>query len=138
MPEIADCISFLTSAAAKTMNRLARDALGARNVTPVQYAVMRCLFEQGGQTGAEVSARLLIDSATMTGVIDRLERTGLIARKPDPHDRRVNRLDLTESGRDLMPALDAAIDAVNAEADRRMGHSAAAIRTALKRLAREI
>ena len=137
MPDIVDCISFLTSTAAKSMARLARDGLGAYNVTPVQYAVMRSLLEKDSQTGAEISAKLLIDSATLTGVIDRLERIGLIARTSDPHDRRVNRLALTNAGRDLMPALDAVIAAVNAEADRRMGRSAAMLRTVLKRLANE-
>jgi MarR family transcriptional regulator, organic hydroperoxide resistance regulator len=136
MPDIADCISFLTSTAAKTMARLAREKLSAHNVTPVQYAVMRSLAERGGRTGAEISASLLIDSATLTGVVDRLEQAALIARRADPQDRRVNRLDLTTAGAALMPALDAAIEAVNEEADRRMGQSAAAMRTALKRLAR--
>ncbi len=137
MPDIADCISFLTSSAAKAMGRLARDRLGAYGVTPVQYAVMRRLHERPSQTGAELTATLIIDSATMTGVIDRLERLGHIARTPDPKDRRVNRLDLTAEGRALMPALDAAIEEVNAEADRRMGRTADAMRDALKRLAQD-
>jgi DNA-binding MarR family transcriptional regulator len=136
MADIADCISFLTSAAAKAMNRLARDALAPHGITPSQYAVMRALYERSGQTGAEISATLFIDSATLTGILDRLERAGLIARHSDGEDRRVNRLDLTEQGGALMPTLDAAIDGVNDEADRRMGAEAGQLRAALKILAR--
>jgi DNA-binding MarR family transcriptional regulator len=137
MSDIADCISFLTSAAAKAMNRLARDALAPHGITPSQYAVMRGLYERDGQTGAEISAALVIDSATLTGVLDRLERAGLLARRPDGEDRRVNRLELTEKGRGLMPALDAAINGVNEEADRRMGAGAERLRATLKSLARQ-
>jgi DNA-binding MarR family transcriptional regulator len=137
MPDIADCISFLTSAAAKAMNRLARERLAPHGITPSQYAVMRGLYEKGGQTGAEISASLVIDSATLTGVLDRLERAGFLARKADRDDRRINRLELTADGLALMPALDAAIDSVNEEADRRLRDQAEAMREALKRLARE-
>jgi MarR family transcriptional regulator, organic hydroperoxide resistance regulator len=137
MPDIADCISFLTSAAAKAMNRLARERLAPHGITPSQYAVMRGLYEKGGQTGAEISASLVIDSATLTGVLDRLERAGFLARKADLDDRRINRLELTADGLALMPALDAAIDSVNEEADRRLRDQAEAMREALKRLARE-
>ena len=137
MPDIADCISFLTSAAAKAINRLARERLAPHGITPAQYAVMRGLYEKGGQTGAEISASLVIDSATLTGVLDRLERAGYLARKADRDDRRINRLELTANGLALMPALDAAIDSVNEEADRRLRDQAEAIREALKRLARE-
>ena len=137
MSDIAECISFLTSVAAKAMSRLARDALAPHGITPSQYAVMRGLYERSGQTGAELSATLVIDSATLTGVLDRLERADLLARRPDGEDRRVNRLELTEKGRALMPDLDAAIDRVNEEADRRMGAEAGTLRAALKNLARQ-
>lgn len=137
MSDISDCISFLTSAAAKAMNRLARDVLAPHGITPSQYAVMRGLYERSGQTGADISAALVIDSATLTGVLDRLERAGLLARRPDGEDRRVNRLELTGKGLALMPALDAAIDRVNEEADRRMGAEAGRLRAALKGLAQQ-
>jgi MarR family transcriptional regulator, organic hydroperoxide resistance regulator len=134
MADIAECISFLTSAAAKSMGRLARDRLAPLGVTPVQYALMRSLSERPGATGAEISARLFIDSATMTGLVDRLEKLALVARRSDGGDRRVNRLHLTQRGTEMMPQLDRAIEAVNTEADRRLGPEAARFRAALKTL----
>lgn len=134
MPDISDCISFLTSAAAKSMGRLARDRLALLGVTPVQYAVMRGLLERPGATAADISDWLFIDSATMTGLIDRLEKLGHVARHADGADRRVNRLRLTDSGMALMPELDRAIERVNAEADRRLGAEAVRLRAGLKRL----
>ena len=58
----------------------------------------------------------MIDSATITGVIDRLEEAGLLERQADDGDRRVHRLFLTAPGQDLKEPLDAAMDQLNAEA----------------------
>jgi DNA-binding MarR family transcriptional regulator len=39
-----------------------------------------------------------VTRATMTGIVDTLERDGLVSREPDPHDRRTVRLQLTQEG----------------------------------------
>ena len=59
--------------------------------------------------------RLQLDSATITGVIDRLTHLGLIERRPDPYDRRVNRVHLTAQGSTLQAPLSQAIEQLNAE-----------------------
>ena len=64
-------------------------------MTLTQYAVLKVLSDADGQTGAELGARLGIDSATTTGVADRLAANGLLERRPDPQDRRLQRLFLT-------------------------------------------
>jgi len=112
---IEDCISFLTGKAAQQVSRRARDKLAPYGITPVQYAVLRVLWEEDGRSGAEIGARLAIDSATTTGVIDRLEAAGLVSRQPDERDRRIHRAVLSERGRALQAALDGAMDALNAE-----------------------
>ncbi len=115
MERIEDCISFLAGKAAQQVARRARDKLAPHGVTPVQYAVLRALWERDGQSGAELGARLAIDSATITGVIDRLEAASLLGRRPDAGDRRVHRLSLTARGRALRAPLDAAMVALIAE-----------------------
>jgi DNA-binding MarR family transcriptional regulator len=115
MDRIEDCLSFLIGKAAQQVTRRSRDALAPHGVTPVQYALLKLLWERDEQTGAELGARLVLDSATITGVIDRMQTAGLIERRPDPGgDRRVNRIALTDRGRALQAPLDAAMDAVNA------------------------
>ena len=99
MERIDECISFLAGKAAQTVSRLARERLAPFGVTPVQYAVLQVLWEQDGQSGAEIGARLVLDSATITGVLDRLESLGLIERTADRADRRVQRIRLTAAGR---------------------------------------
>ena len=51
-----------------------------------------------------VAARLGFDSSNLTGLVDRLEARGLIARHPDPTDRRVKAVALTAEGRRVRDA----------------------------------
>ena len=114
MDRLEDCISFLIGKAAQQVTRCAREALADTGVTPVQYALLKLLWERDGQTGAELGARLVLDSATVTGIIDRLETGGLVTRQSDPGgDRRVNRITLTDKGRALQAPLDEAVERVN-------------------------
>jgi len=134
MDRVEQCISFLVGKAAQQMSRRARDKLSVWGVTPSQYAVLRVLWEQDGQPGAVIGARLVIDSATITGLIDRLEAAGLLDRRADGGDRRVHRLFLTGRGRALQAPLDAAMDQLNAEVDADLGGQAPGLRDALRRL----
>ena len=134
MDRVEDCISFLIGKAAQRVTRRARERLADFEVTPTQYAVLKVLWERDGRSAAELAARLLIDSATITGVVDRLEAAYLLARRPDPDDRRVHRLFLTERGQSLRDPLDAAMDDLNAEALERLGAGAAKHLAALRRL----
>jgi MarR family transcriptional regulator, organic hydroperoxide resistance regulator len=113
MERIEDCISFLLGKAYQQVQQASKQRLAPHGVTPVQYALLRVLRERDGQTGAELGERLQLDSATITGLIDRLERAGLVERRADDQDRRVNRIFATAQARALQPALDRAMDQVN-------------------------
>lgn len=134
MERIEDCASFLLGKAAQAASRRARELLAPHGVTPPQYAVLKALAEEDGRALAELSGRLVLDSATVTGLADRLEAARLAARRADGEDRRVSRLFLTARGRALVPALDAAMDRLNAEVAGRLGPGAPAVLAALRRL----
>ncbi|RED48096.1 MarR family winged helix-turn-helix transcriptional regulator [Aestuariispira insulae] len=134
MENITDCISYLISGAAKQINRRARELLAPYHLTPVQYAVIRALYEYDLQTGSELATTLFMDSATLTGVVDRLEKQGMVARVPDGQDRRINRLALQDKARSLLPELDNAMDRLNAEADMILGGKAKKVRQGLIKL----
>ena len=51
------------------------------------------------RTPAELAKLTGVTRATMTGLVDTLERDGLVRREPDPDDRRMMFVDLTERGR---------------------------------------
>lgn len=115
MERLEDCLSFLIGKAAQEVTRRSRKALAPYKVTPTQFAVLKVLWDGEGLSGAEIGSRLVLDSATITGLLDRTESAGLIERRADPEgDRRINRVFLTKAGRDLRAPLESAMDAVNA------------------------
>jgi MarR family transcriptional regulator, organic hydroperoxide resistance regulator len=115
MEHIEDCLSFMLGKAYQRVNQLSKERMAAHGVTPVQYAVLHVLWEQDGQSGAALGERLKLDSATMTGVLDRLTTSNLIERRAHPDDRRVNRIFLTAQGKTLQPVLEKIMDKVNNE-----------------------
>jgi MarR family transcriptional regulator, lower aerobic nicotinate degradation pathway regulator len=78
-------------------------------VTPVQYAALQSIFESPGLDQRTLAARIRFDTSTIGGVIDRLEKRGLVARSDSPHDRRVRLLTLTDDGAAVLAALQPAV-----------------------------
>ena len=113
MEHIEDCLSFYLSKAYQRVTQTVKQRLAPYGVTPVQYALLKVLWEKDNQSGAELGERLQLDSATITGVLDRLEHGGLIERQSQVSDRRINRIVLTERGRELQEPLDRALDQIN-------------------------
>jgi MarR family transcriptional regulator, organic hydroperoxide resistance regulator len=113
MEHIEECLSFYLGKAYQRVAQSAKQRLAPYGVTPTQYALLKVLWEQDDQSGAELGERLVLDSATMTGLLDRLELAGLIERKAHITDRRVNRVVLTDRGRGLQESLDREMDQMN-------------------------
>lgn len=133
---IDECISFQLNRAAQQASRRARELLLPLSVTPTQYAVLSVLAEEDGRTQSEVGDRLSLDSATMTGLVDRLEKQGLVERRADNSDRRAQRVWLTPAGRAGFPAMLRAMQDLNGEVDALLGRAAPTLRRALKTIAR--
>jgi DNA-binding MarR family transcriptional regulator len=110
-----DCISFLLGKAYQHVSQAAKQRLAPYGVTPVQFAVLNLLWTEDGLSGAELGARLQLDSATMTGMLDRLASIGLIERRADLYDRRINHVHLTARSTSLQAPLSHAIEQLNAE-----------------------
>jgi DNA-binding MarR family transcriptional regulator len=75
-----------------------RRALGAMQLTPLEFAVLQQLNIKDGRRLTDVSGELLCVKSTITRLVDRLESDGLVIRTPDPLDRRAQRLLLTPKG----------------------------------------
>ena len=61
--------------------------------------MLRALWEQEGLAHGELAARLHVQPATTTKMIQRMEKAGFVERRPDPVDQRVSRVYLTDVGR---------------------------------------
>lgn len=72
-----------------------------------QPAVLRVLWEKEGQTQTELAIQLKVKPATVTKMLQRMEKTGFITRQPDAEDQRVSRVYLTETGRAVQDRVEA-------------------------------
>ena len=66
-----------------------------------QPPMLRALWDQEGRTHSELAELLRVRPATITKMIQRMERAGFVQRRPDPDDERVSRVFLTEAGRSV-------------------------------------
>ncbi|MGG7566215.1 MarR family winged helix-turn-helix transcriptional regulator [Rhodovulum sp. DZ06] len=74
------------------------------DLTPVQFAALDAVAAAPGIDQAGVAARIAYDRATIGGVIDRMERKGLLAREVSRRDRRARELRLTRDGEAVLEA----------------------------------
>ncbi len=74
-------------------------------LTPPQYFVFNALWMGDGITIGELGDRVSLDSSTLTGIIDRMEKSGYVERKPNPDDRRSALVFLTEKAKELGPRI---------------------------------
>jgi len=70
-------------------------------LTPPQFDVIAELGGTQGMNCVELSQSTLLAKASLTGIIDRLQRKGLIERQPVPYDRRAIHIRLTKKGETL-------------------------------------
>lgn len=92
-------------------HELADLGLGASEIN-----VLAILSDGRGRTVAEIGAESGTRPTTMTGVLDRLQTRGYLVRRPDEHDRRAMRIDLTPSGAETARTVWAAVSRVEHEA----------------------
>jgi MarR family 2-MHQ and catechol resistance regulon transcriptional repressor len=72
--------------------------LKAFDLTPPQFGVLEALAHLGPMKMCEIGSKLLMSGANVTGVVDRLEKKGLVRRVMDAEDRRMFLIHLTDEG----------------------------------------
>jgi len=78
--------------------------LEEQGMTHAGWQALLALDGTGGLTQREVAERCYVTPATVTGVVDTLERDGLVVRERGTDDRRVVRVRLTDTGRKRLAA----------------------------------
>mgnify|MGYP003605117901 CR=1 FL=1 len=73
----------------------------AINLTPAQFSVLFYLMRKDNSSVTDAAKYLKISKPNMTPILDSLINIGYISRQRDLKDRRVIRLNLTDSGRDF-------------------------------------
>jgi DNA-binding MarR family transcriptional regulator len=75
-------------------------------VTPVPFSLLSLLATQPGLDQAALAFAVGVDRATTANVVARLEKRGLLRRRPGPTDRRVKLVELTAAGTRLLARID--------------------------------
>jgi MarR family transcriptional regulator, organic hydroperoxide resistance regulator len=110
-----DCIFFQLAKANQSGIRFLGQKVSVLNITPVQALVLGFLCNQDQVTSGELGKKTELDSATLTGILDRLETARLIERKANPNDRRSVLIHLTDHGKVLSAEGVTLIEAANRE-----------------------
>lgn len=100
-----ECIFFQLAKASQAGARHWNESVARFGVTAVQGMVLAFLAEEDDVTSGTLGSRAQLDSATLTGIIDRLARAELVERRDSPDDRRAVRIRLTEKGRTVSRAI---------------------------------
>jgi len=75
------------------------------NVSAAGGLVLGILRDRGPMSPSELSGRLIVTRATVTGVLDSLERRGFVLRAANPADRRSLLVEITPAGLDVVHEL---------------------------------
>ena len=91
------------------VSRLMRTVFDRRGreigLTRSQWWVLTMLYAKEGVTQSELADFMDLEKPTLGRLLDRMQEKEWIERRPDSHDRRVNRLFLTEKVQEIMRAL---------------------------------
>ena len=71
------------------------------SISGPQWEILSILWQRDGLTQTKLAAATASDKASVTRILDRMARDGLVERRPDPNDRRAFRIHLKEAGRQL-------------------------------------
>ncbi|PJJ70518.1 DNA-binding MarR family transcriptional regulator [Diaminobutyricimonas aerilata] len=94
-------VCFALAAASRSVIGLYRPVLEPLGLTHPQYLVMLALWERSPRTVADIADALLLESATLSPLLKRLEASGLITRRRNAADERALAVELTDAGRAL-------------------------------------
>ncbi|MDM8538438.1 MarR family transcriptional regulator, partial [Desulfobacterales bacterium HSG17] len=92
LSELPDCTVFLLGKAYQKAHGDFKKQLKPFGLTNMQHLVLEGLWYEKGKTAAELGKLLILDKATLSGVLDRMVEGGWLSKKQDPDDKRVNRL----------------------------------------------
>lgn len=96
-----DSATYLAAQLAKTFSKALNKRAAALGFSQGQFPILLELWNEDRLTQRQLLDRVDVEQATLANTLARMERDGLIVRKPHPRDRRAQVIELTERGREL-------------------------------------
>ena len=114
--ELKECINFLLTTAQHTVFQYLSQRLAPYDITPSQYGILNCLWINDGTCLPRQIAELLcLETSTVSGILDRMQKKDLIDRVINPENRREILVMITPKGEALKAPVLKIIDDVNEE-----------------------
>lgn len=89
----------------RAMAERSRRDVEQHELTGSEFAVLEALYHKGDLPIGDLGDRVLLTSGSMTYVIDKLARRGLLTRRRCPQDKRVRYASISAAGRRLMASI---------------------------------
>jgi MarR family 2-MHQ and catechol resistance regulon transcriptional repressor len=83
----------------RALSLLAEQSIANTGLCLTDFAALEALLHKGPLTISEIQDKVRLASGSMTAAVDRLERLGLVVRKPSSSDRRARVVELTAEGK---------------------------------------
>lgn len=111
--KLEECINYLLTGAQHIVFQEMKKELKDFDITPIQYGVLKCIWEKQLSNPKEIANQLGIENSTISGILERMEAKGLISREIDLNDRRYIKVFLTDRAKELEEPVNQAVEKVN-------------------------
>jgi DNA-binding MarR family transcriptional regulator len=115
-PPFSDSIDYLLAQVCRLHHARVHVLLEGIGIYRGQPPVLFMLWEQEGRTHSELAKHIHVQPATITKMIQRMERAGFVERRSDPDDERVSRVYLTDTGRAIQTEMQQIFEGLEQEA----------------------
>ncbi|WP_141771826.1 MarR family transcriptional regulator [Rossellomorea aquimaris] len=96
---------IVLSRAFKALNEEINKNIQENGLNPTEFAVLELLYHKGDQPLQQIGGKILLASGSITYVVDKLEKKGLLKRVACPKDRRVTYAQITDAGQSLIDTI---------------------------------
>jgi DNA-binding MarR family transcriptional regulator len=103
--EVDPSVGYLLRYAHRAFVKALAQELKPHGISTGQWSVLRVLWREERLTQVELAERMRVEKASLTSVLDGMERHGLVVRVRDRDDRRKVNIHLTRTGHELKAAL---------------------------------
>jgi DNA-binding MarR family transcriptional regulator len=110
-----ECVVYLLAKAYQRAHAVAKQRLAIYGLTPIQQLVLAALYQDEGISAGDLGKKLVLDPATLSGILERLVEGGWVLKETDSVDRRLLKIYLTHQAKMLAPKLAEERDKANEE-----------------------
>lgn len=111
--ELERCINYLLSVSQNTVFQYFSQQLSVYNITPAQYGVLNCLWNEEPLTPKQIGERLHLEASTISAILDKMQNNDLIVRNIEPNNRRTILVMTTPKAEQIKPFIEKIVRDMN-------------------------